>query len=57
MNQLTSLQVTAVEATLSNDEMSSDAELVEYFMSELGLSEDQASEWVAKRNEYIGRIR
>lgn len=43
-------------ATLTNDETSTDAELVEYFITEGGVERFIAEFWVAKRNEYIGVI-
>ena len=41
-----------IEATLSNDENSSDQDLIEYFISN-GLSEESARSWVLKRNSYL----
>ena len=48
-------QIDAVEAMLTNDEASSDEELVMHFTHELGMLEQEAREWVAKRNSYLGR--
>jgi hypothetical protein len=42
-----------IKATLSNDEASSDQELVDHFMKEGGLSKEDAQAWVAKRGEYL----
>jgi hypothetical protein len=42
-----------IESTLLNDEASTDAELVKYFMAEVGLSELQAKKWVAQRSKYL----
>ena len=41
---------------LTNDESSTDQELKEYFKKELGLTGKEASYWVSKRSEYLGRI-
>jgi hypothetical protein len=46
-------QKAAVEASLSNDETSSDAELLEYFMTELRLSEHEAKKAIALRGRYL----
>ncbi|MEO8372431.1 MAG: hypothetical protein ABI806_24810 [Candidatus Solibacter sp.] len=45
-----------IRATLANDEASSDAELVEHFKTEGGLSAAEAAAWVARRDEFMGRI-
>lgn len=45
-----------VKATLSNDETSSDDELVTYFTKEVGLSHSEAQNWVKKRDRYMGRL-
>ena len=42
--------------TLTNDEASTDQELKEYFTEEVGLSKEEASYWVGKRNQYLNRI-
>jgi hypothetical protein len=42
--------------TLSNDEVSTDDELVSYFMEEGGLTQNEASGWVAKRSVYLNNI-
>lgn len=57
-NQLTENQYArrCIESTLSNDETSTDAEIIEYFMMEIGLSEAEARAWVAKRDEYLRAI-
>lgn len=39
---------------LINNEVSSDEELVEHFMHEMGVSEEQARAWVAERGYYGG---
>ncbi len=43
----------AIEAILTNDETSTDAELVEHFIAELSLSRAEAEEWVAMRSNYL----
>jgi pyrroloquinoline quinone (PQQ) biosynthesis protein C len=45
-----------IKAVLSNDEYSSNEELVKYFMDEGKLTEKQAKKWVAKRNFYLNNI-
>lgn len=42
-----------IEAVLANDENSSDAELVAYFMKEGGMTSSEATYWVSKRNDYL----
>jgi len=42
-----------IKATLTNDEASTDEELVQHFMKVGGLSEQEARAWVAKRGEYL----
>ena len=42
-----------IKSTLSNDEYSSDEEMLEYFMKEGGLSRDEATRWVALRPNYL----
>jgi len=44
-----------IEGVLSNDENSTDQEMVEYFMSE-GLKKREAVSWVTLRDEYSGGI-
>lgn len=46
-------QVRAIEAILSNDEASSGAELVQHFVSEIGVTEAEARRWVSKRDSYL----
>ena len=41
---------------LTNDDSSTDKELKEYFVKEVGLSEGEASYWVSKRSEYLNNI-
>jgi hypothetical protein len=41
---------------LTNDDSSTDQELKEYFMKEVGLSEEEASYWLSKRSEYLNNI-
>jgi len=52
---LSSDQVTWVEDQLSNDEMSSDEELLDYFVSN-GLSIPQARDLVTHRQDYLLNI-
>lgn len=51
---ITKEQLQTIEAILSNDEASTDQELVEHFMNELGLSESDAKVWVNVRDQYLG---
>ena len=44
-----------IEAVLSNDEASSDAELVEHFIAN-GLTEKEAKVWVGRRSFYLCNI-
>src|SRR3546814_13168609 len=53
---LTLIQQEAVLGTLSNDENSTDEELVEYFMSELELSQVSANYWVSRRMDVLNEI-
>ena len=46
-----------IKATLSNDEKSTDEELIAYFMKEGGLSREVAASWVAKRSEYLNSVK
>lgn len=43
-------------AVLSNDEYSSDEEIVTLFMQEGGLTEQEARAWVEKRDFYLKNI-
>ena len=45
-----------IKSVLSNDEDSSDEELVAYFMKEGPMSEEEARQWVAKRKFYLNNI-
>lgn len=50
---MTDLEISRwVAATLANDESSTDAELIEYFI-ENGLNEKAAREFVSKRGEFL----
>ena len=42
-----------IKQILTNDEFSSDGELLEHFVKEGGLSQDEAARWVALRSEYL----
>ncbi len=44
-----------VEGSLSNDEVSADEEMLEYFISS-GLTEEQARQAVAYRDQYLNNI-
>jgi len=44
------------KSVLSNDEYSSDEELIEYFMTEGPMMEDKAKMLVAKRSFYLNNI-
>ena len=50
---LTENQHLVVSDSLSNDEYSTDEELVAYWTGEYGLSGDQAKHWIAKRGRYL----
>jgi hypothetical protein len=54
--KMNSEQRRVVLDALTNDESSTDQELKEYFKKELGLTGKEASYWVSKRSEYLGRI-
>lgn len=45
-----------IKSVLSNDEYSSDEELVTYFMQEGNLTEDEAKAWISKRSFYLNNI-
>jgi pyrroloquinoline quinone (PQQ) biosynthesis protein C len=45
-----------IKSVLSNDEDSSDEELVAYFMQEGGLTKEEAVAWVTKRSFYLNNI-
>lgn len=45
-----------IRSVLSNDEYSSDEELVKYFIEEGKMSEKEAKGYVAKRNYYLCNI-
>lgn len=49
---LTADQTKLVKAVLSNDENSTDEELIDYFMN-AGISKSDAQQWVAKRDKYL----
>lgn len=49
-------QEDAIKAILSNDEASSDDELVQHFINEIGIPEQEARGWVAKRNNFLGNM-
>lgn len=44
-----------IKSVLSNDEVSSDEELVAHFV-ENGLAEPEAKRWIAKRSYYLNNI-
>ena len=45
-----------IKAVLCNDEHSSDEELVDWFMREGKLTEEEARAWVSKRSLYLNNI-
>jgi hypothetical protein len=45
-----------IKSVLSNDEYSSDEELITYFMEEGKLTKDEAVAWVKKRDIYLNNI-
>ena len=46
-------QMKAVEDCLSNDEWSSDSELLEHFINEIGLSKEEAEKAIQFRTRYL----
>ncbi len=46
-------QLNWIKDSLSNDENSSDEELVEFFINEIGLTQQQAEYWISKRTYYL----
>lgn len=48
--------INALESILSNDESSSDEELIEFFKDEFKLSDAEAENWIGKRNFYLNHI-
>jgi hypothetical protein len=44
-----------IKGVLTNDEVSTDCELIEYFC-ENGLTKEQATQWVLQRNKYYNVI-
>lgn len=42
-----------IESTLRNDEASSDAEMVDHFVEELGITKTKAEKWVKLRSKYL----
>ena len=46
-------QIRAIEAMLSNDEASTDQQLVQHIVQEMKIPEAEAKAWVAKRAEYL----
>ena len=53
VKKLTAFQKEAVEDALSNNENSSDDELIDLFVNEFDLTKDQATFWLEKRNHYL----
>jgi hypothetical protein len=45
-----------IQAVLSNDEYSSDEELIAHFMNEGNMTEREAKKWVSKRKFYLNNI-
>ena len=45
-----------VKDILSNDEVSSDEELLEHFVKEGGLSRNEATRWLALRPQYMREV-
>jgi len=48
-------QIEFIESTLTNDEASTDEDLIEHFMETTGISEAQAKKWVKLRNKYLNQ--
>lgn len=53
---LTDAQVEQIEATLSNDENSSDKEIVDFFVDECGIFQYQAEKVVEYRMAYLMNV-
>jgi hypothetical protein len=51
--KLSNEDIEFIESTLRNDEASTDEELVEHFVSETKITEEQAKKWVALRGRYL----
>lgn len=49
----TKIQIKNIEASLANDEESSDKELLDYFVKEVGVDEKTAKKFIKKRDEYL----
>lgn len=49
-------QMVNIEASLANDENSTDEELIEFFTDELGLTKEQAEHAVSFREQYFVNI-
>jgi len=45
-----------VKSILSNDDMSSDEDLISLFMDEGNMSREEATTWVLRRNFYLNNI-
>lgn len=45
-----------IEAVLTNDELSTDAELIQYFVGALVITKKEAEHIVDKRDYYFGKI-
>jgi hypothetical protein len=46
-----------IKATLSNDEGSTDDQLIDYFMTEGKMTKDEAIYWIGQRSYYLNNIR
>lgn len=51
-----SQQEKAIKAILANDEASSDQQLIDHLVKEIGISREEAKRWVAKRSQFLNRI-
>ena len=49
----TKIQIKNMETSLSNDEDSTDKELLNYFTKEVGVDEKTAKKFIKKRDEYL----
>lgn len=45
-----------IKGTLANDEVSSDEELVDFFIEEGGLTKEEATQWVELRSNYLRNV-
>lgn len=54
---MTQNQLRAMEAILSNDEASTDTELLRWFVEEIGVTHVEAEKMICRRDEYLTGIK